>query len=196
MFITWLAHALLLRLSCNIVYLPVVPSCVRSYLASWPTSFCLTSGPVSTGEWVPSFLHLEYCRYNIQTIIVVCGIFIRQLSVWCLFNLMSSPAAKRSHCLWRCSGRAQGAAVGTSRCPSGNWWTPPWSSWRHLATRIVRCAYFLASSWDFSLAFLRQECIRVRACNYIKFEIGQNLPPVLKIATHTTQLWVDISDCC
>ena len=30
-----------------------------------------------------------------------------------------------------------------------------------------------------------QECIRtrVRACNYVKFETGRNLPPVLKIVT-------------
>ena len=26
---------------------------------------------------------------------------------------------------------------------------------------------------------------RVRACNYVKFETGQNLPPVLKIVTRT-----------
>ena len=28
---------------------------------------------------------------------------------------------------------------------------------------------------------------RVRACNYVKIEIGQNFPPVLKIVTRTAQ---------
>ena len=35
---------------------------------------------------------------------------------------------------------------------------------------------------------------RVRACNYIKFETSRNLLPVLKIATRTALLHVDISD--
>ena len=38
--------------------------------------------------------------------------------------------------------------------------------------------------------------LRVRACNYIKFESGWNLPPVLKIVTRTAELLIDISNCC
>ena len=34
-----------------------------------------------------------------------------------------------------------------------------------------------------------ERAARVRACNYVKFETGQNLPPVLKIVTHC----IDIS---
>ena len=36
---------------------------------------------------------------------------------------------------------------------------------------------------------------RVRVCDYVKFETSQNLPPILKIVTRTTQPCVDISDC-
>ena len=40
-------------------------------------------------------------------------------------------------------------------------------------------------------------CItRVRPCNFVKVETGRNLPPVLKIVTHTVQLCVDMSHCC
>ena len=31
----------------------------------------------------------------------------------------------------------------------------------------------------------QEQAARVRVCNYVEFETGQNLPPVLKIVTHT-----------
>ena len=46
----------------------------------------------------------------------------------------------------------------------------------------------IAAVEDWGEGYIKlQECIRtvarVRACNYIKFETGWNLPPVLKIVT-------------
>ena len=37
---------------------------------------------------------------------------------------------------------------------------------------------------------------RVRVCNYVKFETGLNLLPVLKIVTSCHMLCVDIGNCC
>ena len=42
----------------------------------------------------------------------------------------------------------------------------------------------------------KKQAARVRVCNYMKFETGRNLLPVLKTVTRTAQLCVDISDCC
>ena len=33
----------------------------------------------------------------------------------------------------------------------------------------------------------KEQVTRVRACNYVKIETGQNFPPVLKIVTRTVQ---------
>ena len=38
--------------------------------------------------------------------------------------------------------------------------------------------------------------LSAKACNFVKFETSQNLPPVLKIVVCTVHLCVDISYCC
>ena len=45
-------------------------------------------------------------------------------------------------------------------------------------TLLVLPQCFCSYTWQ-------QRVARVRACNYVKFETGGNLPPVLKIVTHT-----------
>ena len=57
-------------------------------------------------------------------------------------------------------------------------------------------SYLPCHTGDYLVKSAQERAARVRACIYVKFKIGRNLLPVLKIITRTAQLHVDISHCC
>jgi len=75
-----------------------------------------------------------------------------------------------------------------------------WSPSQHKEIAIIIIQQLnLYTKHHFSLSSSKsteEQAARVRVCNYIKFETGQKLRPLLKIVTHTAQLCRDVGDCC